>query len=256
MIDLWVYWVAGLTISTISGAYLVKKYRDTYGFPMLIGIYVAFILVSNMLASRLVYYSLFGVTVVTAGATLMFPFVAQVIDMINEVYGRKASYAAIVITLVANIIASFMIWHVANEEPALDAMGVPPVYEEAWRFFTLQAPRVVVASYLAFYVANTVDAKIFADLKKYFYTRYKEAHRDIKTITIFVLVRSIVSDVINMILDSLIFFPVAFLGAIPIEAIPDVMFGGTYVKIVSVILTQPFLIAYRILIRDVRREID
>lgn len=265
--ETWLLWVIGLSLSTIMGSILVKRYRDTYGYPVLVSLYVAFILVSNILASRLVVYDILGLTVVTAGATLMFPFIAQIIDMVNEVYGRRASYMAISITLLVNIIASIFIWQVAYEKPALEDLaatleeiGLPReyagIYEEAWRFYILQTPRIVLASYIAFWVANFLDAKIFADLKKYFYTRYREGYRDLKTITSFVLVRSIVSDVVNMFVDSLVFFPVAFAMIIPWKTLPGVLLGGAYVKTITVLLTQPFLIAYRWLIREVERTID
>lgn len=252
----WLYWFIGLTISTLAGAFLVKRFRNTYGFPLLVSLYSGFIVVSNLLASRVVYYDFFGLVVATAGATFMFPFVAQLVDMINEVYGRKATYMAILITLVTNIVASFMVWHVAFETPALDVMGVPEIYEEAWQYFLFPVARIVAASYVAFTIANTLDAKIFADLKRYFYTRYKEAYRDPKTIVMFVLARSIASDVVNMVVDSLIFFPLAFLFTLPIEALPELTLGGTYVKILAILFTQPYLIAYRLLIRDVERTID
>ncbi|MEM0469642.1 MAG: queuosine precursor transporter [Desulfurococcaceae archaeon] len=258
--EVWLFWVMGLTLSTCTGAFLVRRFRDSYGYPVLVSLYVAFILVSNILASRLVVYNLFGVVAVTAGATLIFPFVAQIVDMVNEVYGRKASYMAVLITLMVNIIASTLIWHVACEEPALEEMGLSRdlavVYDEAWRFYMLQTPRIVVASYTAFWVANILDAKIFADLKRHFYVKYKEAYKDVKIVTTFVLVRSIISDLVNMVVDSLVFFPLAYALTVPWEVLPEVILGGTYVKVVIILLTQPFLIAYRLLIRDVPRVID
>lgn len=254
---MWLTWIIGLTISTIAGAMLVKRFRDTYGYAMLVALYTSFILVSNILASRLVEYSIFGVVVKPiAGATLLFPFVAQIVDMINEVYGRRATYTAILITLAVNIVASILIWHVALEKPVIEEIGLPPVYEDAWRYYLLQTPRVVLASYTAFWVANTIDAKIFADLKRYFYTRYREAYRSLKTITSFVLARSITSDIANMVLDSLVFFPLAFAITIPWHGLMDMIAGGAYVKIVVVLLTQPFFIAFRWLIKDVTRTID
>lgn len=239
---------------------MVRKFRDPYGYPVLVSLYVAFILVSNILASRLVVYNIFGVVAVTAGATLIFPFVAQIVDMVNEVYGRKASYMAILITLIVNVVASALIWHVAYEEPALEEMGLPKdlalIYDEAWKFYMLQTPRIVGASYAAFWVANILDAKIFADLKKYFYVKYKEAYKDVRTITIFVLIRSVISDLVNMVIDSLVFFPLAYALTVPWEVLPEIVLGGTYVKVAIVLLTQPFLIAYRLLIRDVPRVVD
>lgn len=252
----WVYWFAGLTVSTLSGAFLVRRFRNSFGYPLLVSLYSSFIIVSNLLASRIVYYDFFGVVVATAGATFMFPFVAQIVDMVNEVYGRRATYMAILITLITNVVASFMVWHVSYETPALDVMGVPEAYEKAWQYFLTPVARIVVASYIAFAIANTLDAKIFADLKKYLYTKYKEAYRDPKTIVLFVLARSVASDVVNMVVDSLVFFPLAFLYTIPLEAMPELTLGGTYVKIIAIALTQPYLIAYRLLIRDVERTID
>lgn len=265
--EVWLFWFIGLMVSTIAGAFLVKEYRDTYGYPVLVSLYVAFILVSNILASRLVVYDLFGYVTITAGATLMFPFIAQIIDMINEVYGRRASYMSIMITLIVNIVASILIWQVAYETPAIDTLassleeaGLPGqlayIYEDAWKYYILQTPRIVIASYSAFCVANTLDAKVFADLKRYFYNKYREAYQSVKVITAFVLLRSIISDVMNMFVDSLIFFPLAFAFTVPWETMPEIILGGAYIKITIVMLTQPFLIAYRWLIRDVRRIID
>ena len=252
--EIWLFWTIGLTISTLVGAILVKKYRDTYGYTILVSLYVAYILISNILASRLVEYNLFGLIVITAGATLIFPFIAQIVDMINEIYGRRASYMAIIITLVINVVASVLIYQVSFEKPFLG--DLPILYEEAWQYYMRQAPRIVAASYTAFWIANTLDAKIFADLKKYFYSKYKEEYKSIKTITIFVLMRSILSDVVNMIVDSLIFFSIAFAFTVPFEVLWDIILGGAYVKVVIVVVMQPFLILYRILVRDVSRVVD
>ncbi|MEM4718051.1 MAG: queuosine precursor transporter [Desulfurococcaceae archaeon] len=252
----WLYWFIGLLISTLAGAFLVRNFRNTYGYPLLISLYAAFIVVTNMLTSRVVYYDLFGIVVVTAGATFIFPFIAQIVDMINEVYGRRATYMAVLITLLTNIVASIMVWHVALETPAIDVIGVSEIYEEAWQYFITPVPRIVIASYLAFYIANILDAKVFADLKRHFYTRYSEAHKDLLTIVSFVLIRSLASDLVNMVIDSLVFFPLAFSFTVPFEALPEMTLGGMYVKIVATILMQPYLIIYRILIRDVERTID
>ncbi|MEM1858220.1 MAG: VUT family protein, partial [Desulfurococcaceae archaeon] len=89
-----------------------------------------------------------------------------------------------------------------------------------------------------------------------FYVKYKEAYKDVKIVTTFVLVRSIISDLVNMVVDSLVFFPLAYALTVPWEVLPEVILGGTYVKVVIILLTQPFLIAYRLLIRDVPRVID
>lgn len=251
----WVTWLVGLTLATLAGAWFVRKYRDSFGYPVLVAIYTSFIVVCNLLTSRLVVSDFGFTTLVLPGATLMFPFIAQVVDMINEVYGRRASYTAVWITFVASTLASVMVWHVASEEPATFLMP-DLVYEEAWRYFMLQSPRIVAASYVAFLVANSLDVKVFADLKRYMYRRYREAQRRPSVITMFVLVRSLASDAVNMTVDSLVFMPLAFLGVIPLAALPAATLDLTIAKLLIIAVTQPFLIGYRLLIRDVARVVD
>lgn len=253
---IWIYWVLGLTFSTISGAMLVRKWKNLYGYSVLLAIYTSLIVFSNLLVNRLALIDLGFITVVSPSVVLVFPFTAQVIDMINEVYGRKATYRSIMITLISSVMVTFLTYHLMELKPALFAMNVPEVYEDAWRYLLSQVPRVVAVSYFAFFVGNMIDAKVFADLKKYFYTKYREAYRSNKAIITFVLIRSIVSDIINMLVDTSIFIPLTFLGVLPNDIVISMIGFQAITKIFVITITQPFFIGYRVLIKDVERQVD
>ena len=79
----------------------------------------------------------------------------------------------------------------------------------------LQTPRVVIASYAAFLVAELLDATVFAEIKRRVYRYEIKA----KSIIAGVLLRSVGSDVINMVVDSIAFFPIAFASTLPWEVV-------------------------------------
>jgi uncharacterized PurR-regulated membrane protein YhhQ (DUF165 family) len=57
-----------------------------------------------------------------------------------------------------------------------------------------------------------------------------------------------------MFVDSLIFFPLAFYGVVPIESLVEITECGALVKVLLTTLDTPWFIAYRLLTRDVRRD--
>jgi uncharacterized integral membrane protein (TIGR00697 family) len=243
---IWALWATGLTASTLITSWLVKKHRDTLGYPSLLMVYLSYILGSNILASRIAELDLGFGAITVASAVVIFPFVAQVIDMINEIYGKKMTYFAIFLAFIANVLVSLFIYTASLVPPA------PWISEldDTWRFFMLQTPRIVIASYIAFLASNLVDATVFAEIKKRVYKR----EVTVKGMIEGVLLRSLGTDVVNMVFDSILFFPLAFYGVIPPEGLLMVTFHGALVKVILTTLDTPWFIAFRLLTRGVRRD--
>jgi uncharacterized integral membrane protein (TIGR00697 family) len=245
----WVYWVIGLTLSTIFCAWIVRRNREL-GYTVLITIYSAYILGANVIAARLCEFDLgiFGVQIISTGS-ILWPFTGQVIDMINEVYGRRKTYIAVTLAYILNV--HFVIF-------ALLGLQVPPApwlvqYESAYSFYFIQAPRVLVASWTTFIVCSLIDVTIFSKLKSYFIKRYGETDT-INDIIKFVAIRNLISDVFNMALDGLLFAVLAFIFVAPMEAITSVIGGSIISKVLLTIIDTPWFIGYRIAIRGVMRE--
>ncbi len=210
--------------------------------------YSIYSLGANILASRITIYNII-IPFVVSGGTLIFPFASQVDDMINEVYGRRKAYAAIAVALIANILMATFIY--------ADAVLPVPSWEEVankyWTEFMIAAPRIMLASYIAFVVDELWNATIFAKLKKRAY-KTEEAWKSTKKIVSLVLTRVTTSDASTMLIDSLVFFPIAFLGVIPTSVVINMIWMGAIMKIMLAIFNSPWYILYRVLIKKVKRE--
>jgi uncharacterized integral membrane protein (TIGR00697 family) len=245
VIWVWTFWATGLTISTLLGSWLVRKHRDTLGYPALLTLYVTYIITSNILASRISEFNILS-PMLLPGGIITFPFVAQLIDMINEIYGKRLTYNAILLAFLANAMVSMFIFMLSTVPPAPWLIDM----DKAWQFFLLQTPRIVIASYTAFIIAELLDATIFAEIKRLVY-KYEV---NLRNALIGVLLRSAGSDVLNMVTDSLVFFPLAFAFTVTWEVLWQLTWHGTYVKILISLLDTPWFIAFRLLTKHVRRE--
>ncbi len=222
----WVYWVISLTIVTFTSAYIVKRFRD-YGFAALVAFYTIYLGASQILATRIINFDLGFCSFYAPSAVFIYPFIAQVIDMINEVYGRKKTHLAIAIAFVTQVLLVTFIVMVKNLSPAPFFQ-----FEEAWQGIFSLGIRVTVASWIAFLICQNLDAYVFAFLKK----KYEKN----------ILLRSITSDVLNLTLDSAIFVLLAFYGVMPL--IPLII-GQIVSKNIIGFLDTPWFIWYKKLIR-------
>ncbi len=247
MLLVFLFWGVGLTVSTLVGSWLVRRYRDLLGYPVLMLFYVTYILASNILASRISEFYIL-IPIVVSGGTITFPFVAQLIDMINEIYGRRMTYIAIVLAFMANVMVSAFIFMLSTVPPAPWLVGL----NDAWNYFMLQTPRIVLASYTAFLVAEFLDATVFAEIKRRVY-RFEVSGRSIVKFAVF---RSLSTDLINMFVDSLVFFPTAFAYLLPWGVVWDMVWYGTYAKVLLASIDTPWFVMFRVLTRDVRRVVD
>jgi len=192
----WVYWVSSLTIVTLVSAYICRRFKD-YGFAALVSFYAIYLGASQILAARIVVLDLGFYSLYAPAAVFIYPFVAQAIDMINEVYGRRRAHLAIGIAFVTQVLlVTFMA--MVNRLPPAPFFQ----FEEAWQSIFNLGIRITGASWIAFLVCQNLDAYVFAWLKK----RYEGN----------VLLRSVTSDVLDLTLDSLIFVSLAFYGAMPL----------------------------------------
>jgi len=246
---MWVFlfWGVGLTVSTLVSSWLVRRYRDSLGYPTLLTFYVAYILASNILASRISEFYIL-IPIIVSGGTITYPFVAQLVDMINEIYGRRMTYVAVFLAFVANVMVSMFILMLSTVPVAPWLAGLSDV----WNYFMLQTPRIVLASYSAFLAAELLDATVFAEIKK----RVYRFELSVGSMVKFAMLRSLGTDVVNMFVDSLVFFPLAFAFLLPWEDVWGMVWYGTYAKVLLATLDTPWFIAFRLLTKDVRRVID
>lgn len=144
---------------------------------------------------------------------LFFPISYLFGDILTEVYGYARSRKVIWAGFGALIFASFMSWVIRVLPPAPDWP-----YQAAYEAMFDQTPRIVVASLTAFWAGEFANSYVLAKLK--LLTRGR-----------FLWTRTIGSTIVGEAVDSMIFYPVAFLGFWTPSLLLQVMVANYTIKV-------------------------
>ena len=166
-----------------------------YDFVM--AAFVAIILLSNVLgAGKVAVVNLPGIGLWPFGAGILFFPISYVIgDVLTEVYGYARARRVIWVGSVAVLFMAFMSWVVVALPPSPEWTN-----QAAYETIFGQVPRIVFASLAAFWVGEFVNSYVLARMK--IWTRGR-----------MLWTRTIGSTIAGQGVDSLIFYPLAFLGA-------------------------------------------
>lgn len=241
---IWLYWAISLTLVTYLSTQIII--RTKYGFAALTGFYVVYLTASQILASRIISFDLGFYQFYAPSAVFIYPFTAQVMDMINEIYGRKMTHIAILIALISQVLLIIFIAMVNTLTPAPFFK-----YEEAWTSLFGLSIRITIASWISFIICSNLDALVFDKLKKRF--RVNEAKFKYDTsINPYIWLRASVSDAMDLTLDSLIFVTLAYYGVMPI--IPLII-GQIVSKNIIGFIDNPWFVWYKRMLRKREPEI-
>ena len=174
---------------TLSGARL--RY-----FDFVMAAFVTILLLSNVLgAGKVAVIDLPGIGSWPFGAGILFFPISYVIgDILTEVYGYARARRCIWAGFGALLFMAFMAWVVVALPPA-DTWQGQAAYEQVFG----QVPRIVLASIIAFWAGEFVNAYVLARMK--IWTRGRHLWS-----------RTIGSTLVGQGVDSLIFYPLAFYG--------------------------------------------
>lgn len=188
---------------------------------MVLGIVFCVCLVAaNLLETKVVQL---GPISITAGL-LVFPISYIINDCIAEVWGfRKAR-----LIIWMGFLMNFMVVALGQIAVALPAA---PFWEgeESFNFVLGMAPRIAVASLLAFLVGSFINAYVMSRMKIASHGKNFSA-------------RAILSTVFGESADSLIFFPLAFGGLMPISELGKMMLVQVVLKTMYEIIILPITI--------------
>lgn len=245
--SIWLWWAVGLSISTACGLWVVRKRRDL-GLSVLITLFAGYIVSANILAPRIIELNAGFATLMVSTGSLIWPFTGQLSDMINEVYGRRNALRAMVIAYISNFLFLTFVFM------ALGTQGIWSADKEAaWREYFTPAGRILLASTTSFIICQLLDVTIYAFLKERF--RHLEETASVKTIMLLGGFRSVVSDLVNMICDGIIFAVIAFAFVLSTAQLLSLIYGSIITKALIIFIDKPWFILFRLGIRDVRREV-
>lgn len=240
----WVFWLVGLAVSTVLGAYLVKNHRE-YGFPLLSAMLAIYVVGANILVPRLVDFSIFGVGFVLVTGSIIWPYVSQLSDMINEVYGRNKAIFAAAVAYLSNLMFVMFVLLAFQTKP------LDPGSEQWFRTFFGVAGRVLLASACSYTLANLADITVFSKLKAWSFNR----EQTIGNLLGFATLRSGLSDGVDMVIDNIVFYSIAFYGTMPNDALLALMGSSLLAKLIMSQIDVPFYWIFRVMIRGVHRDL-
>jgi uncharacterized integral membrane protein (TIGR00697 family) len=192
--------------------------------------FVTVLLCSNLIGVQKVSYvrlPIVGEYIYGAGV-LFFPISYLFGDILTEVYGYKRSRRVIWAGLGAMVFASFMSF-IVTSLPAAHTMSAEQ--QSAVNLIFGQTWRIVVASLLAFWLGEFTNSFVLAKMK-------------LLTEGKLLWARTIGSTFAGEAVDSLIFYPLAFLGTWSNEQVVSVMIGNYFLKVGWEVVATP--ITYQI----------
>ena len=205
-------WIIVTLIIITIVALIAKK----QGVEYLIGTFVAMILISNVLANKMV---VFAYWVVPAGI-IAYSVSFFITDIINEFYDRKKAQKAVWIGFLINIILVILVYIAIQWEPASFWKN-----QEQFKLILGNTWRIVLGSLVAYLISQNHDIWSFNFWKKKTNGKYLWLRNNISTIT-------------SQILDTLVFVFIAFYGLFPLTSL---IIGLIIVKIIIALLDTPFI---------------
>jgi hypothetical protein len=212
-----ILWIGLISAVSLFGSWYVRRYNKP---DALIGFYIAFVLISNIIAYKIVLFDFGFVTFIATSATLVFSVTFLLTDIVNEKFGRKETQKMILIAFLTQIATAFFIWIAISLEPA-------PFWTDQEIFAKIIgfAPRIMFASWIAFLVSENADAYLFSWFKKITKGRH-------------LWMRNLFSSIPSMALDTIIFVTIAFYNVQPLLPL---MIGVLAIKWLVSIVDVPFM---------------
>ena len=226
-----IIWIIGITSFTLTGSIYARKYNKP---DLLIGLYVTFILVAQILAAKVSAFNLGFTTFYGPSGVLVFSITYLLTDIVNEKFGRRETHKMIFIAFVSQVAMLFFLWLGTSFPPA-------PFWtiQSTWNQIFGIVPRITFASWISFLISENTDAVIY----EYFKKITKGKH---------LWTRNAFSSIPSLLLDSLIFIPLAFGGVMPL--LPLIV-GQTVLKWIVGLTNIPFMYLNKaILGKEVKNE--
>ncbi len=208
------------------------EHRSFRHFDIVMAAFVAILLLSNVIGAAKLsavaipwwpagWWPAADGSFIFGAGILFFPVSYVIGDVLTEVYGYQRARRCIWVGFAAMVFMAFMSFVVVALPPAEIWDG-----QEAYESVFGQVPRIVLASIIAFWAGEFVNAFVLAKMKIW------TAGRALWS-------RTIGSTVFGQAVDSAIFYPVAFLGVWETEAVIAVMVGNWALKVLWEVVLTP-----------------
>jgi len=172
---------------------------------------------NNVTAGKLISLGVFNVS----AATLFFPITYILADIFTEVYGYSVARSRVWLLLLCGAISGSISAIVAFLPPAVGFDG-----NDAYIKVFSQVPRILVASWIAFFFGSIINDYTLAKMK--IWTKGKK-----------LWVRTISSTIVGECTDSILFFGIAFYGVISNSLLMSLILSAWFLKVAIEVIMTP-----------------
>ena len=199
---------------------------EGYGVEIAIGTFTALIVIANVISSKIIFVGEIGsVNLIGPAGVIVYASTFLITDIIGEIYGKEYSKKAVITGFFANIIAVIAILIAINWTPA------PFLSNEFLNSFNKIlgfAPRIVLASMIAYLISQTHDVYAFHFWKR----KTKGRH---------LWLRNNASTIVSQAIDTAVFITIAFYGLVANEVLLSMIFGQYVLKVFIALFDTPFI---------------
>jgi uncharacterized integral membrane protein (TIGR00697 family) len=185
--------------------------------PVITGLFVGILILSNILATKMVQLGPF----VFDGGTLLFPFSYIFGDVLTEVYGYKDSRKVIWTGLAMLVFMTLNIWIIGHLPSQAEW-----TLQSDFNNILMQMPRIVLASIIAYFAGEYSNSVVLSKMK-------------ILTGGKILWARTIGSTVVGEFLDSILFVSIAFIGMYPLPVLVVMAFSNYLFKTMIEVFFTP-----------------
>jgi len=229
MLLVFLLWLLTVASASILIAWHIRQHGTS---DLALALYIVYITMAQILACKILTFD-FGLFKVDAPAgVLIFPFTFQLIDIVNESFGKRVVRRIIVHAFVTQV---FMVLFILMATVAIPASFWQA--QKAWQEIMTLVPRIIVASWIAFLISQNLDALLFG-----WWRRLTEERH--------LWLRNVLSDVPSLAVDSFIFVFLAFYGRGPVLPL---IIGQVVTKCIIGFIDAPFIYLSHYIIRMQRR---
>lgn len=168
----------------------INNNRNYRFFDLIVGLFVAVLLISNIASTKIVDIWRFTFD----GGTILFPLSYIFGDILTEVYGYRQSRRAIWIGFLSALMMSLVLGIIGLISPS-EGWEL----QEAYMSILGQTPRIVAASLIAYFIGEFSNSYILARMKVFTGGKWLAA-------------RTITSTIAGQGIDTIIFVFIAFFG--------------------------------------------
>lgn len=179
-------------------------------------LYISFQLFANILSTKIALLPWIHLSV--DGGTVIYPFTFTLRDFVHKTWGKRQARFIVILAASLNVVMVLLFWLIGKMQP-------DPTwpYQEAYNSILMPVWRITVGSIIAQVISELIDTEIFSVVYKKFGD----------------MLGVLFSNGVSLVLDSVIFSMIAFLGVLPWDTVLQIIISNILIKLVITIISVP-----------------